>query len=460
MTVATHPSMPVSAFLDAHPGIDRFELLLPDLSGIARGKRLRRAGLRSAAAQGLPLPSSIFASRASGESVGKSGLVWEVGDKDLRCHLIPESLVRMPWAPRPSAQALLRMLDEDGTPFFADPRTVLEAVLARYAARDWTPVVALELEFFLIAKPGGKHRAPKPADAPLTGQPQTKTQVFGFEELAEFDVVLGAIEDACRTQGVPAGAASAEYAPSQFEINLNHVDDAVLAADHAFLLKRIIKGVATAHGMAATFMAKPFAEESGSGMHMHFSILDGQGRNIMAETEGEDPLSNPLLRHAVGGLAAGLRDHAAILAPTANAYRRFGTGSYAPVTTSWGFNNRTVAFRIPDGDARARRIEHRVPGADTNPHLVAASVLAAALDGIERRLDPPPASEGNAYETPGRDIPETWGEALRAFETSSLIEAAFGARFQALFHAVKDEERRVFDAEITPREWEWYLTTI
>lgn len=460
MTVAMHPTMAVNAFLDAHPGIDRFELLLPDLSGIARGKRLRRAGLRSASSQGLPLPSSIFASRASGESVGASGLVWEVGDRDLRCRLVSGSLAEMPWAPRPSAQALLRMFDDDGSPFFADPRTVLERVLERYKARGWTPVVALELEFFLIAKPSGKQRAPKAANAPLTGQPQTKTQVYGFEELAEFDAVLGAIEDACRIQGVPAGAASAEYGPSQFEINLNHVDDAIRAADHAFLLKRIIKGVATSHGMAATFMAKPFAEESGNGMHMHFSILDDRGRNIMAEADGEDPLSNPLLRHAVGGLTAGLRDHAAILAPTANAYRRFGAGSYAPVSASWGYNNRTVAFRVPDGDARARRIEHRVPGADANPYLVAASVLAAALDGIERRLDPSPAIEGNAYEAPGRDIPETWAEALRAFETSSLVENAFGARFQALFHAVKDEERRVFDAEITPREWEWYLTTI
>ncbi len=460
MTVAMHPTMAVNAFLDAHPGIDRFELLLPDLSGIARGKRLRRAGLRGAAAHGLPLPSSIFASRASGESVGASGLVWEVGDRDLRCRLIPESLVLMPWAPRPSAQALLRMLDDDGAPFFADPRTVLERVVARYAARGWTPVVALELEFFLIAKPGAKQRAPKPANAPLTGQPQTKTQVYGFEELAEFDIVLGTIEDACRIQGVPAGAASAEYAPSQFEINLNHVADAVLAADHAFLLKRIIKGVAGAHGIAATFMAKPFAEESGNGMHMHFSVLDKDGRNIMAEADGAEPLSNPFLRHAVGGLAAGLREHTAILAPTANAFRRFGVGSYAPVTASWGYNNRTVAFRVPDGDPSSRRIEHRVPGADANPYLVTASVLASALDGIERRLEPPPATEGNAYEAQGRDITETWNEALRAFQASPLVEAAFGAPFQALFHAVKDEERRVFDADVTPREWEWYLTTI
>jgi glutamine synthetase len=452
--------MTAAAFLDAHKTIDRFEMLVPDLSGIARGKRVRRAGLRAAFADGLALPSSVFASRASGESVGASGLVWEIGDKDLRCLPVSGTLSPMPWAPRPSAQVLLRMIGEDGAPFFADPRTVLESVLARYAARNWTPVVALELEFFLIAKPGGRHRAPRPADAPLTGQPQTKNQVYGLEELTEFDTVLDAIEDACRLQGVPASAASTEYGPSQFEINLNHVDDAVRAADHAFLLKRIIKGVAGAHGMAATFMAKPFAEQAGNGMHMHFSILDQEGRNVMAEADGADPLSNPLLRHAVGGLAAGLRDHSAILAPTANAYRRFGIGSYAPMSASWGYNNRTVAFRIPDSAPEARRIEHRVPGADTNPYLIAASVLASALDGIERALEPPPPAEGNAYESDARQIPETWTEALRAFKDSPLIEAAFGAPFQALFHAVKNEERQVFDADVTPREWEWYLTTI
>lgn len=452
--------MSPDAFLDAHPDIDRFELLLPDLSGIARGKRVRRPGLRAACADGIPLPSSIFASRASGESVVASGLVWEVGDKDLRCHPVPSSLVTIPWASRPSGQALIRMVNENGSPFFGDPRAVLERVLGRYTARGWTPVVALELEFFLIAKSRRQARAPRPADAPATGQPQTKTQVYGFEELDDFDTLLGAIEDACRVQGVPASSASAEYAPSQFEINLAHVDDPVRAADHAFLLKRIVKGVAGAHGMAATFMAKPFADQSGNGMHMHFSILDKSGRNVLAEAQATDPLSNPLLRRAVGGLAAGLKDHAAILAPTANAYRRLGAGSYAPLSASWGYNNRTVAFRVPDSAPQARRIEHRVAGADANPYLVTASVLASALDGIERGLEPEPPANGNAYLDETREIPETWGEALRDFRQSPLVEAAFGAEFQALFHAVKDEERRVFETEVTPKEWEWYLTTI
>lgn len=460
MIVATRQTMSPDTFLDAHPDIDRFELLLPDLSGIARGKRVRRAGLRAVHADGIALPASIFASRASGESVAASGLVWDTGDRDLRCQPVPGTLVPIPWAPRPSGQALMRMVNDDGTPFFGDPRGVLEHVLDRYTARGWTPVVALELEFFLIAKPGRRPGAPRPANAPATGQPQTKTQVYGFEELEEFDAVLGAIEDACRVQGVPASSASAEYAPSQFEINLAHVDDAVRAADHAFLLKRIVKGVTGAHGMAATFMAKPFADQSGNGMHLHFSVLDKSGRNVLAEAQGADPLSNPMLRRAVGGLAAGLADHVAILAPTANAYRRFGTGSYAPISASWGYNNRTVAFRVPDSAPQARRIEHRVAGADANPYLVTASVLASALDGIEREIDPGPPTEGNGYLGETRDIPDTWGEALRKFRRSALIEAAFGAEFRALFHAVKDEERRMFEAEVTPREWEWYLTTI
>jgi glutamine synthetase len=452
--------MSPEAFLDAHPDIDRFELLLPDLSGIARGKRVRRAGLRAAFAEGIPLPASIFASRASGESVEASGLVWETGDADRRCHPVPGTLAPMPWAPRPSGQALLRMVNQDGSPFVGEPRDVLQRVVDRYTARGWRPVVALELEFFLIAKTGRKSGEPNPATATRTGRPQTKTQVYGFEELEDFDTVLGAVEDACRAQGIPASSASAEYAPSQFEINLVHVADAVRAADHAFLLKRIIKGVAGAHGIAATFMAKPFADQSGSGMHLHFSVLDDAGRNIMAEAEGADPLSNPFLRRAVGGLSAGLVDHFAILAPTANAYRRFANGSYAPTSARWGYNNRTVAFRVPEGGPEARRIEHRVAGADANPYLVAASVLASALDGIERELEPVPAIEGNAYEDGAREIPETWGEALRRFQNSSLVQQAFGANFQTLFHAVKDEERRVFEAEVTAREWEWYLTTI
>jgi glutamine synthetase len=304
MTVVTNPTMTPDAFFTEYPDIDRFDLLLPDISGIPRGKRVGRGGFATAFRDGIALPGSIFATRASGESVAASGLVWEIGDADNVCRPVPDTLVAMPWAPRPRGQVLMTMLAADGSPFHGDPRSVLAAVLARYAARGWRPVVALELEFFLITRPSRQAAAPLPATVPATGRPQTKGQVYGFEELDDFEDLLADIETACRIQGVPATAASVEYAASQFEINLNHVDDAAMAADYAVMLKRIVKGVAGAHGIAATFMAKPFADLGSSGMHMHFSILDHNGRNIFAESDGADPLSNPVLRQAVGGLVA------------------------------------------------------------------------------------------------------------------------------------------------------------
>jgi len=452
--------MSPDTFLTANRDIRQFELLLPDLSGIPRGKRVGRAGLRSAFRDGAALPGSVFATRVSGESVAASGLVWEIGDADNLCVPVADTLVPMPWSARPRGQVLMTMLEADGAPFHGDPRTVLANVLERYRAHGWTPVVALELEFYLVRRPDQRRTAPRPADVPATGRPQTKTQVYGFEELDDFDALLADIEESCRIQGVPATSASAEYGPSQFEINLSHVDDAIRAADHAVMLKRVIKGVAGAHGIAASFMAKPFSELGGSGMHMHFSVLDGDGANIFSEAEGADALSNPRLRHAVGGLSAGLADYTAIFAPTANAYRRFSTGSYAPMSASWGLNNRTVAFRVPSGDRKARRIEHRVAGSDANPYLVVAAVLASALDGIERARDPGPPIDGNAYDDMRRGIPETWAEALRVFRDSDLVELGFGAAFQSLFHVVKDSERAAFAEQVTPLEWEWYLTTI
>lgn len=452
--------MTLDAFLAENPDIHQFELLMPDLSGIPRGKRVGRAGLAAACRGGMALPGSVFATRPSGESVPASGLVWEIGDADNFCQPVPETLVPMPWTKRPRGQVLMTMLEVDGAPYFADPRTVLTSVLDRYTARGWRPVVALELEFFLVRRPTRGAAAPSPADVPTTGRPQSKGQVYGFEELEDFDALFADIDRSCRSQDVPATTASSEYAPSQFEINLGHVDDPVRAADHAVMLKRLVKGVAGAHGLAASFMAKPFFDQSSNGMHMHFSVLDRTGSNIFAEADDADPLSNPTLHRAVGGLAAGLADYTAIFAPTANAYRRFGPDSYAPMSTSWGLNNRTVAFRVPRSAAAARRIEHRVSGADANPYLVVAAVLASALDGIDRALDPGPPVTGNAYQDQARTIPETWAEALRIFQGSNLVEQAFGARFQRLFHTVKESERRAFERAVTPTEWEWYLTTI
>ena len=181
---------------------------------------------------------------------------------------------------------------------------------------------------------------------------------------AQNNDVLGDIQDACRAQGVPADAATAEYAAGQYEINLRHVDDAMRAADHAIMLKHAIKGVAARHRIAATFMAKPFGTQTGSGMHLHMSLLDRDGRNLFA---GTDAAGSDLLRWAIGGMGATLADFTAIFAPNANSFRRLQPGAYAPLAATWGYNNRTVALRVPAGSIAATRVEHRSAGADAHP---------------------------------------------------------------------------------------------
>jgi glutamine synthetase len=246
-----------------------------------------------------------------------------------------------------------------------------------------------------------------------------------------------------------------EYAPGQFEITLEHRSDAMRAVDEAILFKRAVRGVAARHGCIACFMAKPFSELAGAGMHLHASLADAGGRNAFA---GEAPAGSPLLRHAIGGLRETLADGMAVFAPHANSYRRFRALSYAPVAATWGVNNRTVSLRIPAGPPQSRHVEHRVAGADANPYLVAAVVLAAMLRGLEREIDPGPPVVGNGYEQAAAgDLPTQWSAALERAAGSEFLADALGADFLAVFLAIKRRECEKFGGLVTDRDYAWYL---
>jgi len=223
------------------------------------------------------------------------------------------------------------------------------------------------------------------------------------------------------------------------------------------MYKRIAKGVAAASGCEATFMAKPFAERAGSGLHLHVSVNDAEGRNIFAS---EDPAGAPPLRHAVGGLMGGLADGMAIFAPNANSYRRFRANSYAPVAPTWGVNNRTVSLRVPAGFAAGRHIEHRVAGADANPYLALAALLAGVHHGLTQKLDPGPPVVGDGYAhaaKSGRRLPANWFAATDAFAASEVLREYLGARFVEMFTIVKRTEQDRFFAEVSPLDYDWCL---
>ena len=222
------------------------------------------------------------------------------------------------------------------------------------------------------------------------------------------------------------------------------------------MYKRIVRGVAARHGMDATFMAKPYAASSGSGMHVHLSLQDTAGRNAFAS---DDPRGNELLRHAMGGMAATMAECVGIFAPNANSYRRFRRNSYAPLAPSWGVNNRSVSLRVPAGAPETRHLEHRVAGADANPYLAAAAMLAGAHRGIVEKLDPGPPIEGNGYEQASASLPSNWYDALSRTEGSSFLNEYLGARFMEIYSAVKRAEQDRFYSQVTELDFEWYLRT-
>jgi len=456
----TPPAGPEAAaqareFLDRNPDVEAVQLVITDANGVGRGKNIAREELESLFARGRNVAGSILGLDVTGEDVEETGLVWSVGDADQLCLPVSGTLARAPWLARPSAQVLGSLYELDGRPAGADPRHVLARVAARLEERGLHPVVAVELEFYLLQRDGDGRFGP--ARGLLTGTRGERIDAYGLGRLDEMSPLFDDLYAAARSLGLPVRTLMSEYAPGQFEITLEHRPDALRAVDEAILFKRAVRGVAARHGCVASFMAKPFSDRAGSGMHLHASLADPGGRNLFA---AEDPAGTPLLRHAIGGLRSTLGDGMAVFAPHANSYRRFRAMSYAPVAPTWGVNNRTVSLRVPAGPAATRHVEHRVAGADANPYLVAAVVLAAMAEGIERKIDPGPPVVGNGYEQASTgDLPTQWPVALDRASRSAFLRDALGEEFLGIFLAIKQRECEKFASLVSDRDYQWYLDT-
>lgn len=410
-------------FLAANPDIDLFELFILDANGVPRGKLLHRDELLAVYESGRPLPSTILGLTLQGEDVENSGLVWDVGDIDCRAYPLENSLVRLPWRQIPTAAVQVSMHPGEGLPAaVADPRHVLVRVIDALKADGFHPVMACELEFYLLDQKRDHEGRPQPALDADGGRPRS-TQVYGLRELEQIEPFLADLYAACKAQGIPARTAISEYAPGQVEITLEH-GDALLAMDQAVRYKRIVKGVAHKHGMQACFMAKPFDHLAGTGMHLHVSLADADGNNLFAS---EDPAGTPLLRQAVGGMLDALLDSLLLFCPNANSYRRFQANSYAPLAPTWGVDNRTVSLRVPGGPAPTRHIEHRICGADANPYLAAAALLGAVHHGLRQQLDPGAPVQGNGYAQATELLPTDWLSSLTALERSAWARDTLGA---------------------------------
>ena len=444
-------------FLDKNPDIEFIQLVFTNQSGVPRGKNLRRHDLLPIYEHGRYLPGTMLALDITGEDVEESGLVWTNGDADYLGKPIPGTLVRAPWLGANFAQVMVSVYELDGSPCPYDPRHVLQRVIDRFQEFGLTPVVACELEFYLLDRNRGPRGEVQLPASPVTGYRPWDIQVYGLRELDDQAPYFNDLYAAFDVQGIPAETAISEYAPGQLELTLRHRPDAMRATDEAIMYKRAVKGVAVQHGMEATFMAKPFSDVAGSGMHLHVSVADKAGKNAFGS---ERPEGTDLLKFAVGGMGALLNDSMAVFAPNANSYRRFRANSYAPVAPTWGINNRTVSFRVPAGPAPTRHIEHRVCGADANPYLAVAALLAAVHHGLKHRLDPGAPVEGNGYAHAaemGVKLPGNWFAALDLFANSELMRDYFGPDFHRVFVTVKRAEQDRFFSRVTELDYDWYL---
>lgn len=443
-----------NAFLAENGEIDYLDTVFVDMCGTVRGKRFPSEEAEKVFADGVQMPQSLYFFDVTGVNEDILGMGFSDGDPDLQSHPVSGSIVPVPWASMKQAQVLMTMENDDGTPLMLEPRNVLAGVVGKLADIGLRPIAACEFEFYILDKDLDRKGRPQAPINPATGLRETANEVYGITELDGFMGLLKEIDEAAAAQGVPASGATAEFAPGQYEINLKHEDDVVRAGDHAIMLRHLIGAIARKHNFLASFMAKPFVDQTGNGLHVHCSVVDEKDRNVFDDGTDE---GSARLRHAIGGLQATLPDAMAFFAPNLNSYRRFGPNLFVPVNRTWGYNNRSVAFRVPNGSPESRRIEHRVSGADANPYLVLAAILAGIHYGIVNEIDPGEPAEGNACEIMDEGIPFYLPSALKRLRNSEIMREYFGDLYVDVYAETKMLEFDKFQRAISPLEYDWYL---
>ncbi len=442
------------ALVREHPDLLHVDAVLPDVLGILRGKRLPVAEAGRLFESGMQIPRTLYLMDAHGEMTNPFGRGFGDGDPDGTAWPIPGTFSPVWGEGSARAQVLMTLRDGEGVAEASEPRAALERVAGRFHDSKLTPVAAFELEFYLIDRARDSRGAPLPPINPRNGAREKAASVYGIDDLDRYHAFLGALNEAAAVQRVPISATSKEYAPGQFEANLRHQSDVCSAADHAILLKQIVKAAARAHGYEATFMAKPYPDCLGSGLHIHVSVLDEAGRNIFDDGTAQ---GSARLGHAIGGLQDLMPQSMALFAPNINSYRRFQPDMFAPVNRRWGVNNRSAGLRVPMGPGEARRIEQRASGADANPYYALAAVLAGIHHGLVHALDPGPPAQGNVLRDPDPALPSTIDEALLQLGDAPQLASYLGEETLALYRETKRIETMRLRRVISAAEYEWYL---
>ncbi|EAP76715.1 glutamine synthetase family protein [Roseovarius nubinhibens] len=432
--------------------LDEVECIVSDLPGIARGKAVPAS--KFARQDYFHLPDSIFYQTITGgwaEAAGDEGFI----ERDMLLRPDMSTATAAPWTADWTLQVIHDAFDKTGAPIPYSPRNVLKRVVQLYRDQGLEPVVAPEMEFFIVARNIDPAQEIQPMMG-RSGRPAAARQSYSMTAVDEFGPVIDDIYDFAEAQGFEIDGITQEGGAGQLEINLNHGDPVALA-DEVFYFKRLIREAALRHGSFATFMAKPIADEPGSAMHIHQSVLDLKtGENIFSTPEGEE---TDAFRHFLGGMQKHLPAAIAVLAPYVNSYRRYVKDHAAPINLAWARDNRTTGLRIPISGPKARRIENRLAGMDCNPYLGIAASLACGLLGMMNKVEPAAEFHGDAYEG-DEDIPRVQGEALDLFEEATDLHEVLGREFARVYAIVKRAEYDEFLQVISPWEREHLLLNV
>ncbi len=433
--------------------VDEVECIIPDLAGMSRGKAMPAKKFSPDYITYLPV--SIFYQTITGSDVQMDiDNQWAEGDLVLRPDMSTAKAV--PWAKEPTLQVIHDLYSRDGTPVAIAPRQVLKNVIQYFTDKGWAPVVAPELEFYLI-KPNTDPNEPIEAPIGRTGRRPTSRQSYSMSAVDDYGPVIDTIYQFAEDAGLAIDTVIQEDGAGQVEVNLSH-GDPLLLADQVFYFKRIIREAALNHEMFATFMAKPMRDQPGSAMHVHQSIIDvATGKNIFSNDDGSDSAQ---FHHFIGGTQRYLPQALPLIAPYVNSYRRFlDDESSAPTNFAWGYDNRATGLRVPNSDPVNRRLENRVVGVDANPYLAIAVGLACGYLGMVNRIEPgaPVPGEPDDDDAP---IPTTIDEALTLFEAATEVHEILGEHFCMIFGEIKREEMQQFHREISPWEREHLLLNV
>ena len=437
-------------WLDRHR-VTEIECLVPDLTGVARGKILPREKFTED--RGMRLPEAVVAMGVTGE-FPEEGPYYDVispTDHDMHLRPDPRTVRIVPWASDPTAQVVHDCYDKAGNMVPFAPRSVLRRVCELFEAEGWNPIVAPELEFYLVARNTDPDMPLKPPIG-RSGRAETSRQAYSIDAVNEFDPLFEDVYSYCEQMELNVDTLIHEIGAGQMEINFFH-DHPLGLADEVFFFKRTVREAAMRHNMFATFMAKPMAGEPGSAMHIHQSIVDAQGRNIFSNEDGS---ASDMFRWYIGGLQKYIPAAMALFAPYVNSYRRLARFTAAPINIQWGTDNRTVGIRSPVASPAARRIENRVIGADANPYVALAATLACGYLGMKNRVEPTPECKGDAY-LGDYQLPRSLGEALEKLRAERDLATVLGESFITVYTEVKEIEYAEFMKVISPWEREHLL---